>query len=170
MATHWFVLVAKQSEANVAGTTPAADTHIVTVTQGSAIDNQLTGNYEGQVTVSGVTGYLRAGPFTSQADAQAYLGTGAQTAPLPGIPGVSVSPGGNLSAADPFAGLAGVATALAKFGAGITDFFKAMEDGKMWRSLGWVGLGAAFTVIGLLVWLRKPITRAVGTAVKAVAL
>jgi hypothetical protein len=151
--TNYYVLVATQAEQNQAGTTPAADTHIVAVAQGSALDTQLAGNYAGLVNAGGVAGYLRAGPFTTQAAAQAYLGTGAQTTTTP-VPGVGIAPAGGLVPVNPISGLN-------QFFTEVEGFFKFTEkvvedlvDPKFWASLGWLFLGLILTISGLVMWLK----------------
>lgn len=101
-ALDYWVLVPSASEMNVAGTVPNA--FIVSVQQGSAVDKQLLGNFTGRVTVGGRSGYLRAGPYTTLAAAQAYLKVGAQNANTP-VPGVQVKPGGGLAVTNPLNGL-----------------------------------------------------------------
>lgn len=49
-------------------------------------------------------------------------------------------------------------------------FFQVLTDGAMWRSLGWLLVGAALFTFGLLLILRAPIERGIGEAAKAVAL
>jgi hypothetical protein len=98
MATDYWVLVPTANEMNVAGT--VANAFIVTTPQGSALDNELLGNYAGEVTVGGKSGYLRAGPYTSLAAAQAYLKVGAKTASTP-IPGVGITPSGQVTVSNP---------------------------------------------------------------------
>ncbi len=70
--------------------------------------------------------------------------------------------------ANTFANLAGTATSIAKLGATVDGFFHALTDGTLWRSLGWLALGSALTILGLLLLLRKPVENAVGTVTKAV--
>lgn len=54
----------------------------------------------------------------------------------------------------PFAGLADLASAVAKIGAVFYDIGKALTDGKMWRSLGWLILGLLLALGGAALWLR----------------
>lgn len=44
---------------------------------------------------------------------------------------------------------------------------RALFDGKMWRSLGWLLLGLVFIWMGVLLLLRKPIEAGAATAAKA---
>lgn len=55
------------------------------------------------------------------------------------------------------------------FGA-LTAFFATITDGKMWRSLGWLVLGLIIMGIGINLWLRNPVGRAVGAAGRAAVL
>lgn len=134
-ATDWWVLVPKASEMNVAGT--VSDAFVVTAEQGSAIDKQLLSNYTGKVTVGGKSGYLRAGPFTSRADVDAYLKVGAQDVSTP-IPGVDIKPGGGLSAHNPLTGLAAIG-----------DFFNKLSDPHLWVRVAKVMVGGVMLLVGL---------------------
>lgn len=49
-------------------------------------------------------------------------------------------------------------------------FFQVLTDGAMWRSLAWLFAGLILFGLGLLLLLRAPIEREVGTVAKAVAL
>lgn len=139
MAVDYWVLVPKASEQNVSGTVP--DAFVVTVNQGSALDNQLLSNFSGQVTVGGKTGFLRAGPFTTMDAVNAYLKVGAQNAGTQ-IPGVDITPGGGLAPANPLSGITGVADSIAKLAGTVKGIFDALSDWKMWASIGWILLGA----------------------------
>lgn len=52
----------------------------------------------------------------------------------------------------------------------ILSFLSDLTDVRMWRSLGWIAVGIMVFVIGLIIWLRKPIENAVGTVAKAAVL
>lgn len=138
--TDYWVLVAKQSEMNVAGTTPAADTWVVQLQPGSALDSKLLSNYTGSVTVNGRTGYLRAGPFTSQAGVNAYLQVGAQTANSP-IPGIGISPGGGLTLDNPLSGIE-------SFLQPITTFLHDLTSASFWERVLLVLVGVGLVVVG----------------------
>lgn len=131
-ALDYWVFVPKQSEQNVSGV--VADAFIESIPQGSALDTKLLGNFAGQVTVNGRTGFQRAGPFTSEADAQAYLKVGATNAASP-IPGVSITPSGGLTGSNP---LASVSAFLAKLG-----------QPSLWLRVGEVLLGLVLVAVGL---------------------
>lgn len=131
-ALDYWVFVPKQSEQDVAGV--VADAFIESVPQGSALDTKLLSNFAGQVTVNGRTGYQRAGPFTSQADAEAYLKVGAQNTGTQ-IPGVDITPGGGLAVSNP---VAGVSAFLAKLG-----------QASLWLRVGEVALGIVLVAVGL---------------------
>jgi hypothetical protein len=47
---------------------------------------------------------------------------------------------------NPLAGIAG----------SLEAFFTAVTDGKLWRSLGWILLGASLVYTGIFLWLRIP--------------
>jgi hypothetical protein len=134
--TDWWVLVPKASEQNVAGV--VADAFIVSVPQGSAIDTKLLANYAGQVTISGRTGYQRAGPFTSQAAAQAYLKVGAQNSGTQ-IPGVAITPGGGITTSNPLSGVDAIGA-----------FFNKLGDPHLWIRVAKVVTGGLLLVIGLV--------------------
>jgi hypothetical protein len=51
----------------------------------------------------------------------------------------------------------------------VTDFLSRLTDVRMWRSVGWLLLGVAFIVLGLLIWFRKPLEQAATVAAKAAA-
>ncbi len=55
--------------------------------------------------------------------------------------------GGHLP--DPLAGIAGALSA----------FYHALTDGKMWRSLGWIFLGIALMMAGLIWWIGPSAAR-----------
>ena len=61
--------------------------------------------------------------------------------------------------AGPFAGIlgpfAGLTDALIELASGIGAFYDAVTDGKMWRSLGWLLLGAILLILGIMLWLKK---------------
>lgn len=50
----------------------------------------------------------------------------------------------------------------------VGDLGRALTDGKLWRSVGWILLGIIVFGFGLLLWLRKPVEQAAATAAKAV--
>lgn len=120
---------------NAAGT--VADAFIVSVPQGSAVDKQLAGNYAGKVTVGGRSGYLRAGPFTSQAAAQSYLKVGAQNTTI--VPGLDVTPGGQLTASNPL-----------NFLQPVGQFFRDLASPNTWIRITKVVVGGLLLVIGLV--------------------
>jgi hypothetical protein len=47
------------------------------------------------------------------------------------------------------------------------DFISRLTDVRMWRSIGWLGLGVALIVLALIVWFRKPLEKAATVAAKA---
>jgi hypothetical protein len=112
----------------------------------------------GGATYQGKTYYRRMGPFTSLADARAAFKTGATPTASP-IPGVKINPDGSVSLNNPLSGLESIARILGALG-------RAVTDGKMWRSLGWIVLGFIVFGFGLTLWLRKPIESAVGQVIK----
>jgi hypothetical protein len=77
------------------------------------------------------------GPFATEAEAK--------TAQAPVQ--IPVNPAENIvnaaENADPLGGIAGALGA----------FFKAVTDGKMWRSLGWLVLGILLMLFGVLLWI-----------------
>ena len=96
------------------------------------------------------------GPMTWD-QAQTVIGLNkkvAQTgaAPITGTAGEAAT-GQTGSLPNPLAGIAGTFEA----------FFSAVTDGKLWRSLGWILLGANLLWLGILLWMRIP-QRAAGVA------
>lgn len=144
----YWVLVPKQSEMNVSGT--VADAFVVILAQGSALDKKLLGNYTGKVTVGGRSGYLRAGPFTTKADVDAYLKVGAQSTGT-GIPGLNINPQGGFSVSNPLAGLSDIA-----------NFFDKLGQAHTWLRVAEVLLGLGLIAIGI-----AKMTNAVPIATKA---
>lgn len=51
----------------------------------------------------------------------------------------------------------------------VVDLISRLTDVRMWRSIGWLGLGIAFVVLALIVWFRKPLEKVATTAAKAAA-
>lgn len=66
---------------------------------------------------------------------------------------------------DIISGLSGVEKVAGVMAAIWTD----LTDVHMWASLGWLVLGALLLMLGLLMWLRKPVEGAAGTVAAAVA-
>lgn len=98
------------------------------------------------------------GPFATEDQAKAAQAP-RQQSPNPASDAVNAAQ--NVTTG-PIAGLEAVAHI-------IGDIGKALTDGKMWRSVGWILLGIIVFGFGLLLWLRKPVEQAIGTAAKAVA-
>lgn len=98
----------------------------------------------------GISWQIRGGPYNTEAEANAAL---------PGIQAKTPAPGAVQQAVAPIAGL----EALAHI---IGDIGRAVVDGKMWRSLGWLLLGVIVFGFGLVLWLKKPIEQAVGQVIK----
>lgn len=107
---------------------------------------------------------FQAGPFATRANAQKYkdaIGTG-KVLPPGGTPIVGSSGRGTTQAvenANPLAGILGLSRI-------IGDIGRALTDGKMWRSLGWVVLGIILILAGLALFLKKPIEQAIGQVIK----
>lgn len=55
--------------------------------------------------------------------------------------------------------LTSVAEALAGVGGGIAAFYHAITDGKMWRSLGWLVMGAVLIGLALFLWFKSDIAK-----------
>lgn len=62
------------------------------------------------------------------------------------------------SVPNPFSGLAGIASAVAKIGAVFYDIGKFVTDGKMWRSVGWLLLGILLIAAGVALFAGKQVT------------
>jgi hypothetical protein len=82
--------------------------------------------------------------FSSRAAAQEFIGS--QSGPL----------SGNIGVPDPLSGIDAVG-----------HFFSDLTHGDFWRSLGWIALGIALILLGLAIWLRKPIEAAAGPVAMA---
>jgi hypothetical protein len=71
-------------------------------------------------------------------------------------------------------GQAGITTPAGNWAQGFLgpalSFLGDLTDVRMWRSLGWIALGILVFIVGLIIWLRKPIEQAVGTVAKAAVL
>lgn len=84
---------------------------------------------------------------------------------------VGVLTGGASTAVEAGAGaVSSEVTGITDTGAALGAFFKQLTDVYMWRSLAWLILGLILFGLGLVLLLRKPIEREVGTIAKAVAL
>lgn len=78
------------------------------------------------------------GPFSTKAAAEATIPAGANTGPGgPTAPGVNPSPTAVFSS---------IQNAL-------SAFYDKLTDGKMWRSLGWLLLGVALMLLGVVLWI-----------------
>ena len=108
------------------------------------------------------TGEL-TGPYKSETDAQ----NGKNSTPAPTNPAAPGAPSPNPP--NPFAGLAGIANALAKIGAVFDSVGRAVTDGKMWRSLGWVVLGILLMLGATILWGRSALTGQVTKLARGVA-
>lgn len=158
MASDYWVMVKTAAEANASGPTPAADTFTFSTPQGSSFDNAMLQNPTGPVQApDGQTLYLRAGPFTSESDVQAYLQTGAQNASTP-IPGVDITPGGSVTLSNPLSALAGVARALADFVGFLEHVWKTITNWRAWASAGWLLVGLLMLVAGLTLYITGEIS------------
>lgn len=90
------------------------------------------------------------GPYSTEKEA---------TAAIPAIQKSKPAPGALQQAIPQLSGLEGIARI---FG----DFFTAITNGKVWRSLGWLLLGLILIFAGLALWLKKPIANTVGQVLK----
>lgn len=86
------------------------------------------------------------GPYATESDANAAI---------PGIQASKPAPGALQQAVPALSGIEGVARI-------IGDFFTALTDGKMWRSLGWLLLGIILTLAGAALWLKGSINPLAG--------
>jgi hypothetical protein len=69
-------------------------------------------------------------------------------------------------------GLGGIGTGLqgiTTLALAVTRFGEMLTDYRMWRSVGWVILGIVMMILGLVWWLRAPITHAAGEVAKVAA-
>lgn len=91
---------------------------------------------------AGPEGKVAAGPFSTRAEALAAEGKldAGGTPQAPGATGFSIP--------NPLHGVDELAGA-------VTGFFRVITDAALWRSLGWLLLGLALMVMGLVLWLRK---------------
>lgn len=155
MALDWWVLV-PVAEKDIQTRPP--DAIVYSVPQGSSIDNSWTANNQSPaVTVGGKQYVPLIGPFGSQADAQSaqVQNPGPGSGIIPGIIGGAtgnLGSGVGLSLPNPLSGLEAIAKI---FG----DFSRAVTDGKMWRSLGWLLLGILLMLAGVLLWIGPSAAR-----------
>jgi len=54
-----------------------------------------------------------------------------------------------------FSGVADTAHAIDAVGSGLDAFFEMITDKYMWRSLGWILIGAIALFSGLVLWMHK---------------
>jgi hypothetical protein len=86
------------------------------------------------------------GPFATQAAAEQAVRT--KKGVTPPSTGATLETGVPSGVPNPLSGLAAIAAALAKFAGYLGDI-------SMWRSLGWLLLGAVMIILGILLWLKK---------------
>jgi hypothetical protein len=94
------------------------------------------------ISVQGVKWFNIRGPYSSYDQAAAALPAIAAANPAPGEV-QQVTAGGQQSAA------AGGGVNFSSIQNALTAFYDKLTDGKMWRSLGWLLLGALLIIIGL---------------------
>ncbi len=134
--TQWWVIWANNQP--VAGVGVTATTFAGTKAQADARAAKVV---DGTVT----------GPYATEAAALAAIkaaggsGSGSTVTSPPAGPQQPSVP-------NPLAGLEGLAKI---FG----DFFTGLTDGKMWRSLGWIVLGIALMLAGVLWWIGPSAAR-----------
>ena len=152
----WVVPPAQQNDT----TRPGSAQLISTTTSGALYDALLGG---GTGTLNGQQVSRFQGPFTSESAARAAnpsggsegqviaagAGAGLQAAAGVGLPSV---PGA--SASNPLAGIGDIAAAM-------KAFYSAVTDGKMWRSLAWILLGAVLMLAGILLWIGPSASRSI---------
>lgn len=153
----WFWIV-PQAQVNDA-TRPADAKLVSTPTSGAQYTAWAQrGAYQGWAAIQG--------PFTAESAARAanpsggnelqILGAGAgaaATAPGSAAPALDQEAAAAASAAG---GAASPLNALGDVAAALKSFYAALTDGKLWRSVLWVALGAMLMITGILLWLRIP--------------
>lgn len=159
MADHWYVVVPDGTNQGGALTpTHPGNTQVVKVAVGSPADTAWNnnGSYQGWT--------VYQGPFNSEAEARASSppsGLGALwdlTTTVAGTVAANANPANplpNVSTPNPLAGLEGIAKVLGDIG-------RALTDGKMWRSFGWVTLGILILMLGIGLWLGEEAVKAIG--------
>lgn len=153
--TDWWVVV-PVAEKNIQTRPP--DAQVYGAQQGSSLDQSwLANNQSPSVTIGNQQFVPLIGPFSSQAEAQsAQVDNSGGSGIVPGIiGGLSGNPAAGLSVPNPFAGIADTAHAIAAIGAFLDDVWKALTDGKMWRSIGWLLLGV-LVMLGAVAWWIGP--------------
>ena len=173
----WWFVVFPASE-NPGNKFPA-HARIVSAQEGSAAYNAWTAN--GAYTIAGISWQVDAGPFPSKKQAQQWapkplsivdwagaaaagvlIGAGNQQ-PSTAVPEGQAAAQAADPLLQPLAGIAGSFEA----------FFKAVTDGKTWRSVGWILLGILLMLFGVLLWIgpsgarRSPIGLAASVAKQA---
>lgn len=103
------------------------------------------------ISVQNVQWFNINGPYTSQAAANAALPVIAAKNPAPGE--VQQITGGGQGPAANGAGInfSSVQNAL-------TAFYRAVTNGKMWRSLGWLLLGLVLIIMGAALWIKGSVS------------
>lgn len=91
----------------------------------------------------GPVSHVAAGPFGTKAQAEKALNK-LENPPLPG----------GIHLPNPFAPL----TDIGKIGHWVGDFVLHLTDGAMWRSIGWLLLGAWLVIAGIYLWFRTSST------------
>lgn len=91
-----------------------------------------------------------SGPYRDKTEAQAAVnkGVSAPGGPVTGGTQPPQSQAGVPNLPNPLSGIERV-------GAVLESFYKALTDGKMWRSVGWLLLGIALVIAGLFLWLKR---------------
>jgi hypothetical protein len=138
-------------------TTPASEAQTVMIVQqhyGSTIAGQFKTWYDAAIKkdpsitpTQAATAYIAgAGVSSAIGNVGTFVGSD--------VPNAAASAAETAAANNPFAGIAGIATAIAKFGAVIYELGKAITDGKLWRSVAWLLLGIILMLAGTALWLK----------------
>lgn len=104
------------------------------------------------VTVQHIVWFNINGPYASQAEANAAIPSIQQQNPAPGE-FQQITAGGEAPAA------AGGGVNFSSIQNALTAFYDVLTNGKMWRSLGWLLIGIIILIIGIALWVGRPISK-----------
>lgn len=108
---------------------------------GSAADDAaiVKAGVGGTLSLHNITWDIKGGPYATKAAANAAIPAIQAASPAPG----TVAQVASGAIPSPFGDVAGALSA----------FYDKLTDGKMWRSVGWLGLGVWLILAGLLLWI-----------------
>lgn len=149
----WWVAINTGSDSTFSGADPfGAPGHYQAVPSGNATDDALFAGAAGKGNTVSIEHILWSnvnGPFPSQTAANKAIN---------GIQAKNPAPGLAQQFGAPFSSVQNALTA----------FYRAVTNGKMWRSLGWIVLGLVMIIMGVSLWIKGTITPADALALAGV--